>query len=100
MNEFSDMRWFCNGLAEPSDPRVLRLGPPPPLPIVKTAGAPTGGFAVLRHRGEGGRFNVGYGITSAQVFGQQTTTAIRLARALHRRGIKVVECWLNETLNR
>ncbi|MDO8750899.1 MAG: hypothetical protein Q7K03_07125 [Dehalococcoidia bacterium] len=41
----------------------------PPLPITKRAGDPTGGFVLLRHRGEGGRFNIGYGTAAAQVFG-------------------------------
>jgi hypothetical protein len=69
VNEFSDIRWAYDGVPEPPDPRILRLGPPPPLPIVKAAGAPTGGFVVLRHWGEGGRFNIGYGIAASRTLG-------------------------------
>ena len=69
VNEFGDIRWFYDGAAEPPDPRILRLGPLPPLPITKTAGTPTGGFVLVRHRGEGGGFNIGYGVAAARVFG-------------------------------
>ena len=61
VNEFSNLRWFY-GAEEPPAPL-------PTLPITRRAGDPTGGFVLLRHRGEGGRFNIGYGTAAAQVFG-------------------------------
>jgi hypothetical protein len=44
VNEITDVRWFYDAVMEPPDPRLISIGPPPPLPIPKTTGAPTGGL--------------------------------------------------------
>lgn len=69
VNEVTEVRWFYDAVIEPPDPRLISIGPPPPLPIPKTAGAPTGGLVTFMHRGEGGLFDVGYGIAPARLTG-------------------------------
>ena len=56
MNEFTDVRWLYDAVMKPPDPRLIPIGPTEPLPIRKTAGAPTGGLMTFMHRGEGGLF--------------------------------------------
>ena len=69
VNELAGVRWFYDAVMEPPDPRLISIGPRAPLPIPKTAGAPTGGFATFIHRAEGGLFDVGYGIAAARLTG-------------------------------
>ena len=54
VNEFTDVRWFYDAVMwfydavmEPRDPRLIPIGPPAPLPVRKTAGAPTGGLVTF-----------------------------------------------------
>ena len=54
---------------ESPDPWLIIIGPYAPLPIRKTAGKPTGGLMTFMHCGEGGLFDVGYGITLAWLTG-------------------------------
>jgi hypothetical protein len=56
VNEVTDVGRFYDAVMEPPDPRLIPLGPPAPLPICKTAGAPTGGLVTFMHCGEGGLF--------------------------------------------
>jgi hypothetical protein len=69
VDELTDVRWFYDAVIELPDPRLIPIGPPAPLPIRKTAGAPTGGLLTFMHRGEGSLFDVGYGIALARLIG-------------------------------
>jgi len=69
VSEFTDVRWLYEAVMESPDPRLISIGPAAPLPIRRTAGAPTSGLMTFMHRGEGGLFDVGYGIAPAWLTG-------------------------------